>query len=202
MENENVQVVADNVLLREDGTLMLVESMFSKLSNLSVDTGELLGRLHPVKRRLYDRIANGEKVETTVELNNGRTVHARIHSGIEIHVNHPGGGIQVLDYTALIDSGANSVIGETAGRRFDAAGEPVIRQMHDRSFRLVFLSLPPKKHAFGGAFNIDHFGTALIRSSKAPVTWDDRDVFHIGASASKDDIFNLLHFVATYRGRQ
>ena len=202
MENENVQVVADNVILREDGELMLVESMFSEINNLSVDIGELLGRIHPIKRRLYDRIANGEVVETSAQLKNGRTVHGRIHSKIEIHVNRPGGGIQPLDYTALIDSGENSVIGETTAQRFDAAGEPVIRQMRDRSFRLVFLSLPPQQHALGGRFNMDHFGTALIRSSKAAVTWDDRDVFHIGASAGKDDILHLLHFLAKYRGKQ
>lgn len=202
METGNVQVVADNMILREDGKLMIVESMYSGINNLSVDTGELLGRIHPVKRQLYDRIARGEMLETTAELKNGRIVRAHIHSRIEIHVNRPDGGIQGLDYTALTYSGENSVIGETAAQRFDAAGEPVIRQMRDRSFRLLFLSLPPQKHALGGRFNMDHFGTSLIRSSKAPVTWDDRDVFHIGATATRDDILHLLHFLAKYRGKQ
>lgn len=200
MESEHIQIVCDNVVLRDDGALMLVESMFSSKGDLASNTGELLARLHPVKRRLYDRISSGAPVEVMMRVEDGRTVQSRIHSNIQIHINRPEGGIEVLDYGSLTGRAASSATGEAVARDFDAAGQPVIRQMPDRSFRLVFCSMPPRAHPLGDKFDMEHFGEALIRSCKVPVTWEDRDVFHIDKSASAEDMRALLRFIATYRG--
>lgn len=200
MKAENFKIVCDNVVMRDDGALMLVESMFSSKGDLASDTGELMARLHPVKRSLYDDISAGKPVEVQTRTPDGRSVPTRIHTKIELHVNRPTGGIEVLDYASVTRRAENSVIGEAVGKGFDASGQPVVRQMTDRSFRLVFCSMPPSEHALGDKFDMEHFGEALIASCKVPVTWEDRDVFHIDKSASADDVRDLLRFIATYRG--
>ena len=200
MEPKRFQMVCDHAVRRDDGTLKLVESMFSSKADLATNTAELMARLHPAKQSFYDRISSGSPVEIQAPTPDGRTVYTRNHSNIEIHVNRPEGGIEVLHYAALTGRAVDSVIGEAVGKGFDAGAQPVIRQMRDRSFRLVFCSMPPGEHALGDKFDMDHFGEALIASCKVPVTWEDRDVFLIDKSACADDIRGLLRFIATYRG--
>lgn len=200
MESEHFKIACDNIVMRDDGTLMLTESMYSAKGDLATNTGELLARLHPVKRSLFDSISAGKPVEVQARTPDGRSVSTRIHTQIELHVNRPTGGIDVLDYASVTERAENGVIGEAVGKGFDASGQPVVRQMRDRSFRLVFCSMPPREHALGDKFDMEHFGEALIASCKVPVTWEDRDVFHIDKSASAEDMRALLRFIATYSG--
>lgn len=201
MAPESFQLVSDNVVMREDGSIALVESMFSGVCDLAADRGEVLARLHPAKTKFFDMVSSGAELQVQLQSAKGPATDARFHRNIEIHVNHPRGGIVVIDYASLAKA-PNRVIGEARGKGFDANAEPILRQMQDRSFRLVFCSMPPRGHRLGAAFDMDHFGAALMKSCKADIKWDDRDVFYISKSATASDIREVLGFMAGYSGRR
>lgn len=177
----SLKIRADNVVSRENGSLHIVESMFSAHCDLAADRLEVLARLHPVKKAAFDLLPP--------------------NCLIEVHVNRPGGGIKTINYATIRKLAPTNVIGAVQGIGFDSGAEPLIRQMSDRSFRLVFNAMPPLAHPLGAQFDMDDFGAALIRCCAVKVDWDDRDVFYIDKSAGPGDIRAILGFIRDYRGR-
>lgn len=139
----SLKIRADNVVSRENGSLHIIESMFSAHCDLAADRLEVLARLHPVKKAAFDLLPP--------------------NCLIEVHVNRPGGGIKTIDYATIRKLAPTNVIGAVQGIGFDSGAEPLIRQMSDRSFRLVFNAMPPLAHPLGAQFDMDDFGAALIR---------------------------------------
>jgi hypothetical protein len=179
--NNMTTLKADNVVVRENGSLHIVEAMFSASCDLSTDRLEVLARLHPAKKNALDQMPP--------------------NCLIEVHVNKPGGGIKKIDYSTIRNLAPTNVIGEAHGKNFDEGAEPVLRQMRDGSFRLVFNAMPPLSHPLGANFDIDDFGEALTRCCKVKIDWEDRDVFYIDKRAGADDIRAVLGFIRDYRGR-
>lgn len=200
MTARTYQLVCDNIVWDGDGRAMITETMFSAVSDLSTDHGELLARLHPLKKELFDHVHAGSYVPVSTRTESGRVIESHLHHDIKIYVSTPRGETHGLDYSTVLRS-QSSATGEAHGHGFDANAEPVIRQMPDRSFRLIFCSLPPIAHRLGQAFDMDHFGQALLDNCKAEIKWDDRDVFWISKSASADQIREVLAFVKSYEGR-
>jgi hypothetical protein len=195
--DQQLQLVCDHVVADRFGRLKIIESMFSGFHDLSTNQGEVAARIHPAKKRVFDAIASGSKVDVKVTGDLAGDATPSFDRDIEIHVNRPGGGIAKLDYAEVAGKLAGMVRGEVTGRGFDENAEPVIRQMHDKSFRLLFCSMPPLKHRLGAAFDMDTFGAALSSKVKAKVNWDDRDVFYI-KQASEDEIREILRFLMNY----
>lgn len=197
MAGDPVQLVCDNIVGDSLGSLKIVESMFSGICDLSTDFGEIAARIHPLKQRLFDAIVGGAQVEALVSDGRGGTRSASFNRDIELHVNQRGGGIAEVNYAKVAGKLAQVIRGEVAGRGFDENAEPVIRQMQDRSFRLVFCTMPPRRHRLGAAFDMDAFGKALVANVKAKLSWDDRDVFYI-ERATEEEIRELLRFLMNY----
>ncbi|WP_154668132.1 hypothetical protein [Pseudoduganella violaceinigra] len=174
----------------------LYESMYSGFCDLANEPMEIAARIHPSKRKVFDALVDGENIEIAVRNDHGELAKASIHRDITLHLNDRRGGIRDVSYASVM-GGNNAKFAEVHARGFDANGEPVIRQMPDRSFRLVFCTMPPRAHVLGDAFDMDDFGARLTRLTKARITWDDRDVFHI-ANAGEADIRAILHFLQTY----
>lgn len=177
-------VSSDNTVVLADGSTRIVESMFSTVCDLAGDHAEVLCRLHPARRQAFDRVlAGGQRI------------------AIELHVNNlRDGGVTVIDYVSLAASGVDKVIGQAQARHFDPGAEPLIRQVRDKSFRLLFHRLPPAQHVLGEAFDLEHFCDALVDHCTADMHQDDRAVFYIAPSTSADQIKQILTFLRDYRG--
>lgn len=195
--SDSLQITCDNMALGDDGKMRLFESMHSALADLSNDPTEVVARIHPAKQKTFDAIVNGANIEVAVRNNRGGQANVTIHDDILLYVNVPGGGEpHPLSYASIMGRHRRS-FGEVHARGFDANAEPVIRQMPDRSFRLVFCTMPPRAHVLGEAFDMNDFAKRLIKLTDAQITWDDRDVFHI-ASAKEADIRAILQFLQSY----
>ncbi len=194
---DSLQITCDNMALGDDGKMRLFEAMHSGFTDLSNDPTEVVARIHPVKQKTFDEIVNGAHIEVRVRNNRGGETSVTIHDDITLYVNQPTGGEpHPLSYASIMARHRRS-FGEVHARGFDANAEPLIRQMPDRSFRLVFCTMPPRAHALGDAFNMNDFAKRLIKLTDAKITWDDRDVFHI-ESAKEADIRAILQFLQTY----
>ncbi|MDB5962597.1 MAG: hypothetical protein JWP59_3891 [Massilia sp.] len=192
MTDEHINIACDNTVVLADGSLLIVESMFSTVCDLANDHAEVLARLHPVKKRLFDSVVTGAARAATMP---GQRVH------IELHVNNlRGGGTEVIDYTSLAGRRFDHVAGEALGRGFEPGAEPVIRQLRDKSFRLLFHAMPPIKHVLGASFDADHFCEQLVARCAADMHQDDHDVFYIARSAGPADIKEIFAFIRDYRG--
>ena len=189
--DEQVTIACDSTEVLPDGSLLVIESMFSNVCDLANDHAEVLSRLHPVKKRLFDQVVAGA---ATPQFMAGQRVH------VELHVNKLRGGVEVLDYAALAHLPFNKVIGEAHARGFEPGAEPVIRQMRDKSFRLLFQAMPPLHHVLGAAFDADHFCEQMAARCAADMHLDDRDVFYIAPTASAADIKQIFAFMRDYRG--
>ena len=201
MADNHFQIVCDNLVQTADGRVAIVESMFSGSAELKTDRLEVLARIHPVKKQFFDGVLSGACASAEIPTDRGGRREAAFVPDIDIHVGGKGGAAK-LSYSAIAGLAPTNVIGEVHARGFDANAQPLIRQMADRSFRLVFCSLPPRSHALGARFDMDHFGAALIKHCAADIAWDDRDVFTIGKSAGADAIREILGFLQTYGGPQ
>ena len=194
--SESFHVSCDNVVWGSDGKMHVHESMFSEVCDLSGDLTEVVARIHPVKRHFFDALAQGAQIEVTARNPYGGMSTVAIAREVTLHVSGPDDADHSLDYASVMASHGRS-FAEVHARGFDAGAEPVLRQMPDRSFRLVFCSMPPRAHVLGPSFNMDDFGGKLLALAKGRITWDDRDVFHI-ASASEAEIRAILQFLLTY----
>lgn len=192
MENFDVSIACDDTAVTADGSLRIIESMFSTVCDLAHDPAEVLARLHPLKKQVFDQVLTGNAHVQTMP---GRRVD------IELHVSSLRGGVAVLRYADLGRKKMDTVIGEAHGRGFEPGAEPVIRQMRDKSFRLVFHTMPPLHHALGAAFDPEHFCEALAAGCAADMHQDDRDVFYIAQSAGAADIKQIFAFIRDYRGK-
>ena len=192
-----LQVVCDNIVADPLGGVKIVETMHSSVFNLSADYGEIAARIHPLKRELFDAILNGAEVAVQVRDGLGDLHSVPINRDIEIHVNRWGAGVAEVFHTHVTGKEAVSVRGEARARGFDEGAEPILRQMQDRSFRLVFCTMPPRRHVLGEQFDMDAFAEALINGVQAIMVWDDRDVFHI-PSATEEEIREILGFLYSY----
>lgn len=192
MSRYKLQLVCDNVVPDPLGGYKVVESMHSGVFDLAGDYGEIAARIHPVKQQLFDAILKGEEVlaplgEATVALNRD----------VELRVNHPKRGLASVLYAHVAGKLPVGVRGQLAVRGFDEGADPVIRQMRDGSYRVVFCSMPPRRHALGAAFDADAFFDALLNAVKAEVVWDDQDVIHVPA-ATQDEIREVYQFLLDY----
>ena len=104
-----------------------------------------------------------------------------------------------FDYVAgtALDAPLSTRTRQLAVRGFDEGAEPVMRQMRDGSYRVVFCTMPPRSHALGAAFDVDGFGDALLNAVKAEVVWDDQDVIHVPA-ATEEEIREIYQFIVQY----
>lgn len=189
MLEQEVAIARNNTVTGADGSVRIIETMFSSVCDLATDHAELVARLHPLKKRVLDKVlASGKK-----------TPQKRVQ--VELHVNilH-GGGVKVIDYAKLARQKFDNIIGDAHGRGFEPGAEPVIRQLRDKSFRLLFHAMPPRRHALGAAFNVDHFSEQLVERCKADIFHDDRDVFYIAKTARAEDILEIFTFLRDYSG--
>lgn len=164
----------------------LVESMFSTVCDLASDRAELLARLHPLKKRHFDAL---------LAAGGGAGAGA-----VLLQVSTLRGGVETIDYASLAATPLGNVVGEAQARGFDAGAEPVIRQLRDKSFRLLFHTMPPASHPLGKAFDVDHFCDSLLQQCAADMHKDDREVFYIAQSAGAADIKEIFAFLRDYRG--
>lgn len=202
MERDNIQIVCDNIVTDVEGNLKVVESMFSSTFNLTNDHNEILTRIHPVKKKLYDAISSGALTSVSAtSAESGKAVNMKLNRRIEVHVNKPGGGIFIVDYTDLAEKQPQFVAKEIQVKGFDENSDPVIRQMLDGSLRLVFCTMPPRKNRLGKSFDIEAFGKRLQQNVKAQLEWDDRDVFYI-KSAGSNTIREITDFLQCYGGER
>lgn len=198
---ETLRAVCDDIVMLDASRPMIVETMYSARYDLARDHCEVLARIHPAKKAFFDLVSRGGRVPVSIRDGYRPPVTAVLHDQIHLHVNGPDGGMAILDYAAVARS-ALTVTGEAQGRGFDADAEPVIRQMPDRSFRLVFFAMPPSVSRLGAAFDVDHFGDALLRATDADLRWDDCDVVWIAPGAGAQAIRALLRFLSVYDGTQ
>lgn len=120
-----------------------------------------------------------------------------LNRDVELRVNHPRRGLTGVPYAHVAGKLPVGVRGQLAVPGFDDRADPVMRQMRDGSYRVVFCTMPPRSHALGASFNVDAFGDALLNSVKAEVVWDDQDVILVPA-ATKDEMRELYQFLLNY----
>ncbi|MBC7685721.1 MAG: hypothetical protein H7176_10890 [Bdellovibrionales bacterium] len=192
MSRNKLQLVCDNVVADPLGGYKVVESLHSGVFELASDYGEIAARIHPLKQQLFDAIVKGEEVEAQVD-----GVNVAVNRDVELHVNHPRRALAHVLYAHVAGKLPVGVRGQLAVRGFDEGADPVIRQMRDGSYRVVFCTMPPRRHALDAAFDVDAFGDALLNGVKAEVVWDDQDVIHVPA-ATQDEIRELYQFLLNY----
>ena len=192
MSRNKLQLVCDNVVLDPLGGYKVVESLHSGVFDLAGDYGEIAARIHPLKQQLFDAVLRGEEVQAQCE-----GVDVVLNRDVELHVNHPRHVLAHVLYAHVAGKLPVGVRGQLAVRGFDEGADPVIRQMRDGSYRVVFCTMPPRRHALGAGFDVDAFGDALLNSVNAQVVWDDVDVIHMPV-ATQDEIGELYQFIASY----
>ncbi|MBC7686243.1 MAG: hypothetical protein H7176_13595 [Bdellovibrionales bacterium] len=190
MREQQVSIAGVTSVRLADGSVRVIDSMFSQVCDLANDHAEVLCRLHPEKKRRFDSVL--------AEAAQAGAASQRVD--IELHVNHLHGGIAVLNYAELVRTRHHNIAGEASARGFEPGAEPVIRQLRDKSFRLVFHAMPPAHHRLGEAFDPEHFGSALVASCSADMHQDDRDVFYIASSAGAEHIKEIFTFLRDYQG--
>jgi len=189
--SSSTRVVADVAIVQPDGSVKLVESMFSSKVDLTGPAPAVAARIHPSKAAAF-LAALEERDERHVTVAAGLPPGAyRVDPAIEIHVNGPKGIVKrqfselAGPVRELIEKGTCAgVTGTVRIDGFDPGHEPVVRLQQDRC-TLVFAALPPltiqTDHARAARFDLDRFGAELIARLAVPCTWDDRDVFVIEA---------------------
>jgi hypothetical protein len=211
---QTVIIRADNVVSREDGHL-LVEAMFSSVVDLTGPAENLAARLHPSKARAFEWIVTGQS--PTVTSTGGQpepaaecvSADVNVVPDVQLHVNQPAGDTVVRHFSEclehsrqLLNQGSCPGVQRTivlAG--FEPDGEPVLRQMQDGSFCLVFACLPPLATETdpekAKRFDMNAFGEEIQQALKVAVAWDDREVFVI-PQPDKDTVERLQQFLAEY----
>ena len=181
------RVRVDNTVERPDGTLQLVEAMFSSTVDLTTARGELAARIHPSKAVVFLAALEGAQdlCVRSVQLEGPH----RVSSDVEIYVNGPDGLVrrrfeEVATYCReLLAAGTCSgVLGTTVLEGFDPGHEPVLRDLEGGRCLLVFAALPPLTDV--PRFDLDGFAGDLVRQIAAPCTHDDREVFAIAAPST------------------
>jgi hypothetical protein len=189
-----VRTRMDNVVHGPDGCL-IVESLFSKVVDLSAATTNLAARIHPAKARAFLWIVTQECATITARDAGAKDpaddAVLKLVPEVEVHVNRPDGGIVVRRFSEfrgpareLLRAGAyKDVKSTTPIPGFDRPAEPVLRELKDGSLLLIFNCLPPlavdDDPARAGRFDMARFGDQLQEALGIPVLWDDRDVFVI-----------------------
>jgi hypothetical protein len=192
-----LQLVCDKVAVDPLGGYKVVESMHSAVFDLASDFGEVAARIHPVKQKLFDAILNGTEVKAEVSDDEGAPRQVTVNRDVELHVNRAGGSIAVVSYVHVTGKLPVGVRGQVVVKGFDEGADPVIRQMKDGSFRVVFCTMPPRRHPLGAAFDADAFADAMFNNVKATVVWDDVDVIHV-PSATEDELREIYRFMLGY----
>jgi hypothetical protein len=172
----------DNLVRIDDHRFKVVEAMSSGKHALSTDLAEVIARIHPAKWQLFQEIAAGQVATAAT---------------IEFKLKQRDGNITTLAWDQLANATASTVRGAVQAKGFDVSAEPVLRQMNDGSFRVVFCSMPPAHHPLGREFDVDKFGQALCQLAPDKILWDDRDVFII-ERATEPEVRAVLNFLKTY----
>lgn len=192
MSRNKLQLVCDNIAPDPLGGFRIVESMHLGVFDLAGDYGEIAARIHPLKQQLFDAMVKGDEVTAQVD---GASVV--LNRDVELRVTHARRALANVPYGHVAGKLAVGVRGQLAVRGFDEGAEPVMRQMRDGSYRVVFCTMPPRSHALGATFDVDGFGDALLNAVKAEVVWDDQDVIHVPA-ATEDEIREIYQFIVQY----
>jgi hypothetical protein len=191
----SIRVLADVAVVKPDGSVKLVESMFSTKTDLTGPPAVVASRIHPTKGAAFLSILE-ERGERQVTAAAGLAAGMyRVDPEIEIHVNG-GGGIVRRNFSELahasrelVEKGScDGVVSTIQLDGFDPGYEPVLRLQHETCL-LVFAALPPlvtqTDRERAAYFDLERFGAELISRLNVPCTWDDRDVFVIAAPGHK-----------------
>ena len=201
-----IPIVADNVVYREDGCL-LVEAMFSELLDLTSPSVDLSPRIHPSKAEAFEWIISGQCSVTS----EGKPTP--VVPDVQLHVNNPEGGIAVRHFSEFVeacrqlrDCGQSGDVRATVTLvGFEPGAEPVLREMRDGSLLLVIASMPPRvtegQPAQTRRFDLNTFGEEVEQAAGAPVVWDDKEVFVI-QQPRFDTVERIRGFLQGYWGEQ
>lgn len=177
----STQIVAEGLVIHE--------AMYSGIYDLSTNDEELMLRIHPEKKKLYDAILSGN-----VTVPKGRQ---RVQvTGLEIRVNSKVGLVE-KSYASIVKTevtGIDKVLGVNG---FDAEGEPLIYTMNDGTIRVVFFNMPPFSSKNGSKMDLDKFSKEFIATVRSGVSHDDREIFHV-PNPDKNTEYKIKQFIEAY----
>ena len=186
---DSFTIVCDKMFVTEDGTSHFIEAMFSEKFALAFDLPEILIRIHPAKKTVFDHLLR-ENQETTSPLKK---------NAIKFNVNKSTSGSETISYSRLTNVTPKKIVREIEIENFDFNANPVIRQIDTGSLRIVFCNLPPISFMADTEFDMNDFGSKLLKSSKAKIIWEDRDVFFV-SNPYPETIDEIQQFVENYGG--
>ncbi|MFZ6871589.1 hypothetical protein ACO0LF_05900 [Undibacterium sp. Di27W] len=193
----DLQIVCDDVVVTNDGMIHLNEAMFSGAINLLNNPEEILLRIHPKKKAVFDSITDGSIHSIEVrDSASGKLVKQKINPQIKIHVNSPA-GIVAVNYADIAHTPMKSLVRDFQVQGFDDNAEPIIRLIKDGSLRVIFCTMPPKKNILGNAFDMDHFARQLQKNVSSQFAWDDRDVFYF-KSSEPSNVREITNFISKF----
>src|SRR5579872_5576627 len=216
--NETITIRADNLVERDDGSLW-VESMFSGIAELSTASDEVIARLHPVKAKVFEWIVAQESptVSATPSAISAPALKSdpplKFVPDVQIHVPNPAGGQFVHHFSdlrersrKLTQTGAEGNVRNTIYLEgFDPGAEPVVRELRDESWLLIFGFIPPlvteRDPAKARSFDRNTFDAEVEKALGVPVAWDDREIFVIRQPAT-ETLDKIRQFVRGYWDRK
>ncbi len=186
---DSFTIACDNMFSTDDNTAHFIEAMFSEKFDLASDLPEMLIRIHPAKKTLFEHLHRENLKERP---GSERNV-------IEFNVNKSSGGIESIPYSRLRGVNPKKVIREVDVDGFDNNANPVIRELDNGSLRIVFCNLPPISYTGDSEFDMNDFGSKLLKSSEARIIWEDRDVFYV-SHPIPETIDDIQKFIQNYSG--
>lgn len=181
--------IACDKMFIANGKNYFVEAMFSDRFELSDDLAEIVARIHPAKKTVFEHLHRENlKEQPGFEKNI-----------IEFNVNKTSGGSESFPYSRLRGITPKKVVREVEIEGFDNNANPVIRELDNGSLRIVFCNLPPISYSGDTNFDMDDFGSKLLKSAKARIIWEDRDVFYV-SHPFPETIDNIQQFIQNYSG--
>lgn len=164
------------------------EAMYSAIYSLKDYPEEILLRIHPQKKEIYDAILGGN---TIVKQNNQQI---KIVDVMLVLNSLESGGLAELNYSAICSTPVRHFEEKIQVEGFDAKGEPIIYKMKDGTIRVVFFELPKKDSK---AFDLDKFSNEFINVVGCGMVHDDREVFHI-QNPNPDSAHAIKQFLNSY----
>lgn len=206
---QSIRIRVDHLVEGPDSD-KIVESMFSRVLDLSLPQTNLLPRLHPNKMRVFHWITAQHPVAVNIddETTPGNKP-LNLEPDVDLMVNRPEPGLAARRFSEflsrcgkLLEQGmSEDVIRTIELTGFDPGDEPVIREMRDGSLLLVFAAMPPfiteSDPAKARSFDMTKFGNEIEAAAGVPMIWDDREVFVISEPRS-DTIERIALFLKGY----
>jgi hypothetical protein len=206
---QSIRIRVDHHVEGADGD-KIVESMFSRVIDLSLPQTNLLPRLHPNKMRVYYWITAQPPV--AVHIDNEKAPKNRslnLVPDVDLTVNRPEPGLTTRKFSeflprcvTLLEQGmSGEVIRTIELSGFEPGDEPVIREMHDGTLLLVFAAMPPfvteTDPMKAALFDMAKFGEEIEGAAGVPTIWDDREVFVI-QQPNSDTIERIADSLGNY----